>query len=86
MKKKNLSYKFYLVRLSSSPIPQLIQYFNSEVGTRAWTSQRTAFDLALIDALIYKGIDVSEIYDGSSISFMHKVEYNSTLKQLTIIA
>ena len=86
MKQKDSSYKFYLVRLSSTPIPQLIDYFNNEVGSRAWTSERTIFDAALIDALIYKGIDVSEVYDGKRISFSHKVDYDSTLKRLSTIA
>lgn len=77
---------FNLVRLSSTPISQLVEYFNSEVGSRAWTSERSAFDAALIDALIYKGVDVSEIYDSTSICFKHKVDYDSTLKRLSIIA
>ena len=86
MKQKNSSYKFYLVRLSSTPVSQLVQYFNNEVGSRAWTSERAAFDAALIDALINKGIDVSAIYDGTSIRFKHKVDYDTTLKRLSIIA
>lgn len=59
MKQKNSSYKYYLVRLSSTPVSQLVEYFNNEVGSRAWTSERAIFDAALIDALIYKNIDVS---------------------------
>ena len=86
MKQQNSSYKFYLVRLSSTPVSQLVDYFNNEVGSRAWNSERAAFDAALVDALIYKGIDVSAIYDGKSISFNHKVDYDSTLKRLTTIA
>ena len=86
MKQKNSSYKYYLVRLSSTPVSQLIQYFNNEVGSRAWTSERAAFDAALIDAFINKGIDVSDIYDGRSICFKHKVDYDTTLKRLSIIA
>lgn len=86
MKQKNSSYKFYLVRLSSTPVSLLVEYFNNEVGSRAWTSQRAIFDAALIDALIYKGIDTSEVYDGKSISFKHKVDYDSTLRRLSTIA
>ena len=86
MKQKNSSYKYYLVRLSSTPVSQLVQYFNSKVGSRAWTSERAAFDAALIDAFINKGIDVSDIYDGRNISFKHKVDYDTTLKRLSIIA
>ena len=86
MKQQNSSYKYYLVRLSSTPVSQLVQYFNNEVGSRAWSSQRAAFDAALIDALIHKGIDVSDIYDGKIISFKRKVDYDSTLKRLSPIA
>ena len=86
MKQKNSSYKYYLVRLSSTPIPQLVEYFNNEVGSRAWTSERAAFNAALIDALIHKGVDVTDIYDGKRINFNHKVDFDSTLKQLSTIA
>ena len=75
-----------MVRLSSTPVSQLVEYFNNEVGSSAWTSERAAFNAALIDALIYKGIDVSEIYDGKRIRFKHKVSYDSTLKRLSTIA
>lgn len=84
MKQTNSSYKFYLVRLSSTPISQLIQYFNNEVGSRAWSSERAAFDAALIDAFIYKGIDVSEIYDGASIQFKYKVTFDQTQMRISI--
>ena len=86
MKQKNSSYKFYLVRLSSTPVSQLVEYFNKEVRSRAWASERAAYDAALIDALIYKGIDVTEIYDGTNICFKHKVDYDSTLKRIITIA
>ena len=86
MKQKNSSYKHYLVRLSSTPVSQLVEYFNNEVGSRAWTSERAAFNAALIDALIYKGIDVSDVYDGKRINFNHKIDYDSTLRRLTTIA
>ena len=86
MKQKDSSYKYYLVRLSSTPVSQLVEYFNNEVGSRAWTSERAAFNTALINALIYKGIDVSVVYNGTSISFKHKVRYDSTIKRLSTIA
>ena len=86
MKQKNSSYKFYLVRLSSTPVSQLVQYFNNEIGSRAWSSERAAFNAALIDAFIYKGIDVSSIYDGTRICFKHNVDYDAKLKRLSLIA
>lgn len=86
MKQTNSSYKFHVARLSSTPVPQLVEYFNREVGTRAWTSERAAFDAALIDALINKGIDVSAVYDGNTIKFKHKVSLDSESKTLTALA
>ena len=86
MKQKNSSYKYYLVRLSSTPVSQLVDYFNNVVGSRAWTSERAAFNAALIDALIYKGVDVSDVYNGKIIRFNHKVDFDSTLKRLSTIA
>ena len=86
MKENNLSYKFHVARLSSMPVSQLVEYFNKEVGNRGWTSERGAFDAALIDALINKGIDVSAVYDGSSISFKRKVSLDAASKTLRAFA
>ena len=86
MKENNSSYKFHVASLSSTPVSQLVDYFNREVGTRAWTSERCAFDTALIDALINKGIDVSAVYDGSGISFKRKVSLNAESKMLIALA
>lgn len=86
MKENNSSYKFHVARLSSTPVPQLVEYFNKEVSSRAWTSERGAFDTALIDALVNKGIDVSAVYDGTNITFRNKVLFDSDNKQLIPLA
>lgn len=54
----------------------LIKEFNNMVGKRCWTSARAAHDASLIDTLIKHGIDVSAIYNGSSISFSHAIALN----------
>ena len=82
MKENNSSYKFHVVRLSSMPIFQLVELFNTEVGNRGWTSERSSFDAALIDAFINKGVDVSAVYDGTSISFRQKVTLDSESQKL----
>ena len=64
------------------PIFQLVELFNKEVGNRGWTSERCAFDAALIDAFINKGVDVSAVYDGTSISFRQKVTLDSESQKL----
>lgn len=86
MKQKNLSYKYYLVRLSSSPVHQLVEYFNREVGHHGWTSERAAYDAALIDALINKGVDVSVVYDGTSIAFKKEVTFDPVNRKLLSLA
>lgn len=85
MKQTNSRYKFYLVSLSATPVSELVQYLNRMVGSNAWTSERAAHDIALIDVLINKGIDVSAIYDGTSISFNHKVFYDPIPKRISLI-
>ena len=60
-----------------SMVIQLISEFNALVGKRYWCSARAAHDAALIDTLIKKGVDVSAIYDGKSISFARKVVLNA---------
>ena len=86
MKQTNSSYKFHVARLSSTPVPQLVEYFNKEVGSRAWASERATFDAALIDALVNKGVDVSAVYDGTRISFKHKITFDSDSKTLIALA
>ena len=75
-----------MARLASTPVPQLIEYFNREVGNRGWTSERAAYDTALIDAFINKSVDVSAVYDGTSISFKHKVSLDPESKKLIALA
>ena len=82
MKENNSSYKFNVARLSSMPVSLLVELFNKEVGNRGWTSERSAFDAALIDVFINKGVDVSVVYDGSSISFSQKVSLDSESQKL----
>lgn len=55
----------------------LIEEFNKQVGSRAWTSIRAIHDRVLIDTLIAKGVDVSNVYDGVTISFKRKIALNA---------
>ena len=47
--------------------------FNHEVGNHGWSSARASYDHALIAEFLRRGINVSAIYDGSSISFAKPV-------------
>ena len=63
----------------------LVEQFNAQVGKRCWASARAAHDMALIDTLIDRGVDVSAVYDGESISFKEHVVLNEDLTTLYIV-
>ena len=63
----------------------LVEQFNVQVGRRSWASARAAHDTALIDTLIDRGVDVSAVYDGESISFKDHVVLNDDLNTLFLV-
>ena len=58
-------------------VESLVAEFNKQVGSRAWSSIRGLHDSVLIDTLIAKGVDVSAVYDGVTISFQRKIKLNA---------
>ena len=62
--------------MAKKSVSALISEFNRQVGSNSWTSIRGLHDSVLIDTLIAKGIDVSAIYDGATISFARKIKLN----------
>ena len=62
--------------MAKRSVESLIAEFNQLVGNSVFTSIRDLHDSVLIDTLIEKGIDVSAIYDGATISFDRKVKLN----------
>lgn len=69
------TYKYQSIKnaIAKMDVESLISEFNALVGKRYWCSARAAHDAALINTLIKKGVDVSAIYDGTSISFARKI-------------
>ena len=55
----------------------LVEEFNKQVGSRAWTSIRAIHDRVLINTLIAKGVDVSAIYGDGILSFARKIALNA---------
>lgn len=68
MKQNDFTAKFAVANLNS-----LVDSFNAQVGNHGWSSARAAHDCALIVELVRRGIDVSAVYDGTTISFAHRV-------------
>lgn len=63
--------------MAKKSVESLVAEFNKQVGSRAWTSIRGLHDSVLIDTLIAKGVDVSAVYDGVTISFERKIKLNA---------
>ena len=62
--------------MASKSVEALVKEFNQQVGNTGWTSIRGVHDSVLIDTLIAKGVDVSAVYDGVTISFERKIKLN----------
>lgn len=63
----------YREQFSSKSLPELISIFNKEVGSHAWTSQKSYFLRALFDEIASRDIDISAIKKGNNISFAKHV-------------
>ena len=64
----------YAARFAAASLTSLVDSFNSQVGNRGWTSARASHDTALIEEFKRRGIDVSSVSHGNSISFAHHVQ------------
>ena len=73
----NSFYNDFAVRFAATTLTSLVESFNSQVGNRGFNSARAAYDQALIDELVRRGIDVSAVFDGTVISFAHHVELDN---------
>ena len=73
----NSFYNDFAVRFAATTLISLVESFNSQVGKRGFNSVRAAYDQALIDELVRRGIDVSAVFDGTTISFAHYVELDN---------
>ena len=80
-------YKYQKIksRIKHQSTESLVEQFNAQVGKRCWASARAANDTALIDTLIDRGVDVSVVYDGKSISFSKNVILNEDLNKLYVV-
>ena len=80
---KNFLSQFAL-QFAEASLTSLAESFNAQVGNRGFNSARAAHDHALIDEFIHRGIDVSAISDGNSISFAHHIALDESAMKLVI--
>ncbi len=71
--------------MAKQSVESLVEDFNKQVGSWAWTSLRGLHDSVLIDTLIAKGVDVSAVYDGVEISFARKIALNADKTKVILV-
>ena len=82
---QQIYYTKYALQFADMQIPELVNEFNAQVQSRAWSSMRAYHDQALIDEFQNRGIDVSAVSDGRSISFAKQIKYDQVDNKLIVI-
>lgn len=70
----NPLYNKFAAAFAADSIESLVESFNSQVGNRGWGSARAYHDLALIDELKKRGVDISAVSRDGRTSFAHHVK------------
>ena len=81
---QHIYYIKYALQFADMQIPELVTIFNAQVQSRSWSSMRAYHDQALIDEFQRRGINVSVVSDGKTISFAHPVRYDLLENKLVI--
>lgn len=81
---QNKYYKEFAACFAAKTISELIDEFNRETLHSGWANMRAYHDRALVDEFIRRGIDISAVSDGKSISFSHPVKYDEATNRLVI--
>ena len=82
MSKNNNSISDFAAGFAAASTQSLVEEFNRQVGSNAWTSARAVHDQALIAELQGRGIDITVIYDGHSIDFNRHVRLDEATNSL----
>ena len=82
---QHIYYIRFALRFADMQIPELVTLFNAQVHNQGWSSMRAYYDSALIDEFTRRGIDVSTVHNGKSISFAHHVRYDLKDNKLIVI-
>ena len=83
---QHIYYIKFALRFADMQIPELVNTFNQQVQSRAWSSMRSYHDKALLDEFQRRGIDTSTVYDGKAISFAHPICYDLPNNRLVIVS
>ena len=83
---QHIYYIRYALRFADMQIPELVNTFNQQVQSRAWSFMRAYHDKALLDEFQRRGIDTSAVYDGKAICFAHPIRYDLPNNRLVTVA
>ena len=83
---QHIYYIRYALQFAYMQIPELVNTFNQQVQSRAWSSMRSYHDKALLDEFQRRGIDTSAVSDGKAISFAYQVRYDLPNNCLVAVA
>jgi hypothetical protein len=83
---QHIYYIRYALQFADMQIPELVNTFNQQVQSHAWSFMRSYHDKALLDEFQRRGIDTSAVYDGKAICFAHPVRCDLTSNRLVIAA
>ena len=83
--KQHVYYTKYALQFADMQIPELVNEFNVQVQSRAWSSMRAYHNQALVDEFQRRGIDVSAVSDGRSIDFTKHIKYSLDGNKLIVI-
>lgn len=85
MSKNNNSIPDFAARFTAASTKSLVEEFNRQVGSNAWTSARAVHDQVLIAELQSRGIDITGIYDDHSIDYNHHIRLDEATNSLVLI-
>ena len=83
---QHIYYIRFALRFADMQIQELVNTFNRQVQSCAWSSMRAYHDKALMDEFQRRGIETSAVSDGKTISFAHPVSYDLSNNRLAIIS
>lgn len=66
-------YNKFAAQFADATLPSLVESFNRQVQSRGFNAARAAHDQALLAELERRGIDLSDVSDGTTTSFAHHV-------------
>ena len=83
---QHIYYIKFALQFADMQIPELVNTFNQQVQSHAWSSMRSYRDKALLNEFQRRGIDTSAVSNGKAICFAHPIRYDLPNNRLVTVA